>query len=51
VSIGCPGRPFATADPKLDDFLPADDAAWDQGVYQFVIFVNIAADLTLDRET
>ncbi|KOS41574.1 hypothetical protein ACN38_g7561 [Penicillium nordicum] len=31
VSIGCPGRPFATADPKLDDFLPADDAAWDQG--------------------
>ncbi|KAF4225598.1 hypothetical protein CNMCM6457_008020 [Aspergillus fumigatiaffinis] len=31
VSIGCPGRPFATADPRLDDLLPADDAAWDQG--------------------
>ncbi|GFF86505.1 hypothetical protein IFM47457_07178 [Aspergillus lentulus] len=30
VSIGCPGRPFATADPRLDDLLPADDAAWDQ---------------------
>jgi hypothetical protein len=39
VSIGCPGRPFATADPKLDDFLPADDAAWDQGVCQFMTFV------------
>ncbi|KAJ5970091.1 uncharacterized protein N7479_000009 [Penicillium vulpinum] len=31
VSIGSPGRPFATAEPKLDDLLPADDAAWDQG--------------------
>ena len=32
MSIGCPGRPFATADPKSDDLLPADDTAWDQGV-------------------
>ncbi|KAH2749611.1 hypothetical protein KXW10_005990 [Aspergillus fumigatus] len=32
VSIGCPGRPFATADPRLDELLPADDAAWDQGI-------------------
>ena len=32
VSIGCPGRPFATADPRSDDVLPADDTAWDQGV-------------------
>ncbi|KAH8648021.1 putative fungal-specific transcription factor [Tricladium varicosporioides] len=32
VSIGSPGRPFATADPKLDDFLPTDDALWDQGI-------------------
>jgi hypothetical protein len=32
VSIGCSGRPFATADPGLDDLLPADDALWDQGV-------------------
>ena len=32
VSIGCPGRPFATADPRADDILPADDTAWDQGV-------------------
>ena len=32
VSIGCPGRPFATADPRSDDILPADDTAWDQGV-------------------
>lgn len=32
MGIGCPGRPFATADPGLDDLLPADDAAWEQGV-------------------
>ncbi|KAJ6013705.1 hypothetical protein N7540_008296 [Penicillium herquei] len=32
ISIGCPGRPFATADPKLDDLLPSDDAAWDEGI-------------------
>ncbi|PYH95710.1 hypothetical protein BO71DRAFT_283287, partial [Aspergillus ellipticus CBS 707.79] len=32
VSIGCPGRPLATVDPRLDDLLPADDTAWDQGV-------------------
>ncbi|KAL4875176.1 hypothetical protein BJY04DRAFT_224252 [Aspergillus karnatakaensis] len=32
VSIGCPGRPFATADPNLEDLLPVDDAAWDEGI-------------------
>ncbi|KAJ5728920.1 uncharacterized protein N7483_003428 [Penicillium malachiteum] len=32
ISIGCPGRPFATADPKLDDLLPSDDTAWDEGI-------------------
>ena len=32
VSIGCPGRPFATEDPKVDDLLPASCAAWDRGV-------------------
>ncbi|PYI01439.1 putative fungal-specific transcription factor [Aspergillus sclerotiicarbonarius CBS 121057] len=32
VSIGCPGRLFTTADPRLDDLLPANDAAWDQGI-------------------
>lgn len=32
VSIGCPGRPFVTADPRLDDLLPGDDAAFDLGV-------------------
>ncbi|KAJ5101585.1 hypothetical protein NUU61_003807 [Penicillium alfredii] len=32
VSIGCPGRPFATADLKIDDMLPADDAEWDEGI-------------------
>ncbi|KAF2441019.1 hypothetical protein P171DRAFT_393830 [Karstenula rhodostoma CBS 690.94] len=32
VNIGCPGRPFATPEPALDDLLPADDAAWDDGI-------------------
>lgn len=32
VSIGCPGRRFAAEDPKPHDPLPADDAAWDNGV-------------------
>ena len=32
VKVGCPGRPFATADPGLDDLLPANDIAWDRGV-------------------
>ncbi|KAF2111959.1 putative fungal-specific transcription factor [Lophiotrema nucula] len=32
VSIGCPGRPFATTEPRLEDVLPVDDDAWDQGV-------------------
>nr|POE51647.1 hypothetical protein CFP56_25854 [Quercus suber] len=32
VNIGCPGRPFATADPKLSDILPVNDEAWDEGV-------------------
>lgn len=32
LSIGCPGRPFATGNPKLRDPLPANDAAWDAGV-------------------
>jgi len=32
LSIGCPGRPFATGNPRVHDPLPADDAAWDAGV-------------------
>jgi hypothetical protein len=32
LSIGCPGRPFATRTPELRDPLPSDDAAWDAGV-------------------
>lgn len=32
VSIGCPGRPFVTADPRLDDLLPVNDAAFNLGV-------------------
>lgn len=32
ANIGCPGRPFATTDPHMDDILPTDDTAWDEGV-------------------
>ncbi|KAF4951796.1 hypothetical protein F66182_18461, partial [Fusarium sp. NRRL 66182] len=32
VNIGCPGRPLATAEPEINDLLPADDAEWDQGI-------------------
>lgn len=32
MNIGCPGRPFATAEPELNALLPADDAEWDRGV-------------------
>jgi hypothetical protein len=32
LSIGSPGRPLATGNPKLSDPLPANDAAWDAGV-------------------
>ncbi|KAH8812965.1 putative fungal-specific transcription factor [Xylogone sp. PMI_703] len=32
VSIGSPGRPLATTDPGLDDILPANDMAWDEGI-------------------
>ncbi|RFU29345.1 hypothetical protein B7463_g6992, partial [Scytalidium lignicola] len=34
LSIGSPGRPFATETPTLHDPLPADDSAWDMGVVE-----------------
>lgn len=43
VSIGCPGRPFVTADPRLDDMLPVNDATFDLGVRSSavsVLFLN-----------
>ncbi|KAJ5699354.1 hypothetical protein N7536_002367 [Penicillium majusculum] len=46
VSIGCPGRPFATADPKLDDYLPSDDAAWDQGTVKPDRFSTLSSPMT-----
>ncbi|PLB46055.1 putative fungal-specific transcription factor [Aspergillus steynii IBT 23096] len=45
VSIGCPGRPFATADPQLDDLLPADDSAWDQGIVRPDEFFALSSPL------
>ena len=32
VSIGCPGRPFATEEPSLDELLPSCDTKWDRGL-------------------
>ncbi|KAI1880165.1 hypothetical protein JX265_001786 [Neoarthrinium moseri] len=46
VSIGCPGRPLATADPSLDDLLPADDALWDQGIVRSEHSIPLASPLT-----
>ncbi|KAJ5119416.1 hypothetical protein N7448_010085 [Penicillium atrosanguineum] len=46
VSIGCPGRPFATADSKLDDLLPADDAAWDEGIVRPDSFATLSSPMT-----
>lgn len=42
MSIGCLGRPFATADPKVNDLLLADDAVWDKGVRTLNFFVPVA---------
>ncbi|KIM97046.1 hypothetical protein OIDMADRAFT_44475 [Oidiodendron maius Zn] len=46
VSIGCPGRPFSTADPGLDDLLPADDAAWDQGIVRLDDSFTLSSPMT-----
>ncbi|KAL4780858.1 hypothetical protein BJX76DRAFT_364026 [Aspergillus varians] len=46
VSIGCPGRPFATADPKFDDLLLADDAAWDEGIVRPDSFSTLCSPMT-----
>ncbi|AEO66360.1 uncharacterized protein THITE_2114411 [Thermothielavioides terrestris NRRL 8126] len=46
VSIGCPGRPFATADPSLDDLLPADDAAWDEGTVRHEDLSTLSSPMT-----
>ena len=32
VNLSVPGRTLATEEPHPDDLLPADDAAWDEGV-------------------
>ncbi len=32
VNLGNHGHPLATDDPNRDDYLPVDDALWDQGV-------------------
>ncbi|KAL2127946.1 hypothetical protein VTI74DRAFT_9936 [Chaetomium olivicolor] len=46
VSIGCPGRPFATTDPRLEDLLPADDAAWDEGTVRSEDLSTLSSPMT-----
>ncbi|KAK1252169.1 hypothetical protein MKX08_003356 [Trichoderma sp. CBMAI-0020] len=43
VSIGCPGRPFVTADPRLDDLLPVNDAAFDIGTIELDDFSTLSS--------
>lgn len=49
MSIGSPGRPLATADPRLDDLLPSCDAAWDEGVSPILPMNFFMLKNTLDR--
>ncbi|KAM0476127.1 hypothetical protein ACHAPX_006544 [Trichoderma viride] len=46
VSIGCPGRPFVTASPRLDDLLPVDDAAFDLGTIELHDFSTLSSPKT-----
>ncbi|KAL6899970.1 hypothetical protein GGI43DRAFT_384145 [Trichoderma evansii] len=46
VSIGCPGRPFATADPQLDDLLPVNDATFDLGIIGLDDFSTLSSPKT-----
>ncbi|KAE9376398.1 putative fungal-specific transcription factor [Stipitochalara longipes BDJ] len=46
LSIGCPGRPFATADPTIDDLLPSDDTLWDQGIVSSEDYFTLSTPMT-----
>ncbi|KAF5867418.1 putative fungal specific transcription protein [Botrytis fragariae] len=46
VSIGSPGRPFATSDPSLDDTLPCDDEAWNQGIINSSSYSTLSSPTT-----
>ncbi|KAK2594640.1 hypothetical protein QQS21_007616 [Conoideocrella luteorostrata] len=46
VSIGCPGRPFATANPQLDDLLPVDDDSWDKGIVRSNDVSDLSSPMT-----
>ncbi|CAI7596436.1 unnamed protein product [Penicillium pancosmium] len=50
VSIGSPGRPFATAEPRFDDIFPTDDASWNEGHSRcFTYSVDFVKKLLRDR--
>ncbi|TGO70231.1 hypothetical protein BOTNAR_0002g00150 [Botryotinia narcissicola] len=46
VSIGSPGRPFATSEPNLDDRLPCDDEAWNKGIINSSTYSTIFSPTT-----
>ncbi|KAK6595323.1 fungal specific transcription factor domain-containing protein [Botrytis cinerea] len=46
VSIGSPGRPFATSDPNIDDTLPCDDEAWNQGIINSSSYSTVSSPTT-----
>ncbi|KAH8126217.1 hypothetical protein LI328DRAFT_132004 [Trichoderma asperelloides] len=46
VSIGCPGRPFVAAHPRLDDLLPVNDATFELGVIEFDDFSTLSSPKT-----
>ncbi|KAM3152974.1 hypothetical protein ABEW05_006642 [Botrytis cinerea] len=46
VSIGSPGRPFATSDPNIDDTLPCDDEAWNQGIINSSSYSTLSSPTT-----
>ncbi|KAF7912691.1 uncharacterized protein EAF01_001712 [Botrytis porri] len=46
ISIGSPGRPFATSEPNLDDTLPCDDEAWNQGIINSSSYSTVSSPTT-----
>ncbi|PMD49060.1 putative fungal-specific transcription factor [Hyaloscypha variabilis F] len=46
LSIGCPGRPFATTDPTIDDLLPSNDTLWDQGIVRSEDYFTLSSPMT-----
>jgi hypothetical protein len=46
IVIGASHRPLATADPEVDQSLPAEDAAWDSGEMTLSHPINLSTPIT-----